>query len=378
MRIVVFDTYYRQFLSRLYAGTPALVSAAYEEQRGALLAKFFGTSDFYSRHLNELGWNAVDLIGNCVPLQLAWARENNLKINGHLLKVPHRFYRLPLVGPMLASMPGLLDVAIAQIRQAKPDILYVQDMSFFPSSVLRELKKDVRLIVGQIASPLPPREFVTNYDLILTSFPHFVDRLKAMGVASEYFRIGFEERVLGALGPVEKDIDVSFVGGISPHHGDALPLLEHLARETNIQFFGYGAGKLPAGSLIRSRHKGEVWGLDMYRALARSRITINRHIGVAESYANNMRLYEATGIGALLLTDRKKNLGELFVDQREIVTYESAGDAVDKIRQLLEDPAHIAAIAAAGQRRTLTEHTYKQRMAELAAILERFMKGHQR
>ena len=52
----------------------------------------------------------------------------------------------------------------------------------------------------------------------------------------------------------------------------------------------------------------EVWGLDMYRALARSKITINRHINVAENNANNMRLFEATGTGSLLITDRKDNL----------------------------------------------------------------------
>ena len=43
-----------------------------------------------------------------------------------------------------------------------------------------------------------------------------------------------------------------------------------------------------------------------------TRIVVNRHIDVAEGYANNMRLYEATGMGALLITDRGRNLGELF------------------------------------------------------------------
>jgi len=231
----------------------------------------------------------------------------------------------------------------------------------------------VRMIVGQIACPLPPESFLKGYDLILTSFPHFVPQLRALGVASEYFRIGFDTRVLEKLGDVPKDLDASFVGGISRHHGKAIPVLEYLARNTPMKFFGYGAASLDAGSPIRARHYGEVWGLDMYRAQARSRITLNRHINVAENNANNMRLYEATGVGALLLTDRKDNLGELFEIGKEVVTYSSAEEAAELIRYYLAHPEEAQAIARAGQARTLREHTYRHRMEELVPILERHL-----
>jgi spore maturation protein CgeB len=229
------------------------------------------------------------------------------------------------------------------------------------------------LIVGQIACPLPPEAFLKGYDLILTSFPHFVPRLRELGVASEYFRIGFDERILSLLGDVNKDIDFSFVGGISRHHGGAVPLLEFLTKKTDIRFFGYGANSLPVSSPIRQRHGGEVWGMDMYRSLARSRITLNRHINVAENYANNMRLYEATGVGAMLLTDRKDNLHELFEIGREVVAYSSKEEAVELVRHYLDHPDELAKIAKAGQARTLREHTYAQRMQELMPILKRNM-----
>ena len=59
----------------------------------------------------------------------------------------------------------------------------------------------------------------------------------------------------------------------------------------------------------------------MYRVLARSKIALNRHIDVAEDHANNMRLYEATGVGTFLITDAKRNLSELFEPGEEVVTY---------------------------------------------------------
>lgn len=373
MRIAIFDTYYARFLANLYRQNGGLRSASSGVQTEALLAAAFGTSDFYSRHLKALGWEAEDIIGNSVPLQSAWAREHSEPFSAWAMKLPHRTFRLPIIGPKLAALPGLMEVAVARIRAMQPDVLYVQDLSFFTPDALEEIHKHVRMIVGQIACPLPPEQFLSGYDLILTSFPHFVPRFQAMGIKSEYFRIGFDTRVLDILGPVEQDVPVSFVGGISRHHGKAIPLLEKLAEETPIQFFGYGARTLPKTSSIRKKHKGEVWGPQMYRALARSRITVNRHINVAENNANNMRLYEATGVGALLITDQKDNLGELFEVGKEVVAYSSPQECVDLINYYVAHPQEAATIAAAGQQRTLRDHTYRSRMTELSDILHRHL-----
>ncbi len=374
MKVAILDTYYPQFLKSFYAKHSGLQGRSSDEQTQALLNAVFGTSDFYSRHMKNMGVEVHDLIVNCVPLQKTWALENNVAFSSWALNLPHRTFRLPFIGAKLAALPGLMEVAVAQIRELKPDVLYCQDLSFFPGDVLKELKSHVKLIVGQIACPLPPESFLKGYDLILTSFPHFVPRLRAMGVPSEYFRIGFDTRVLDVLGNVEKDIGASFVGGISRHHGKAVPLLEYLAATTPIEFFGYGSKSLPRKSPIRKRHHGEVWGLDMYRALARSRITINRHINVAENNANNMRLFEATGVGTLLITDSKYNLSELFEVGKEVVSYSTPEEASELIRHYLSNPDEAAKIARAGQKRTLKDHTYENRMRELTPILEKYLK----
>lgn len=374
MKICIIDTYYARILAAHYARHPGLQNASYDDQHKSLIDGCYGTSDFYSRHLSALGCEVEDVIANSAALQRTWAREHDVAYSELALRVPPKFFRVPLVGNWLAGLPGLMDIALAQIRAARPDVLYCQDISFFPGPVLEKLKADVGLIVGQIAAPLPPDSFIRGYDLILTSFPHFVDRLREKGCASEYFRIGFDTRVLTLLGTVQKDIDASFVGGISRHHLKAVPLLDALAKSTGIEFFGYGAEQLPASSPIRQRHHGEVWGMDMYRALARSRITVNRHINVAENHANNMRLYEATGVGTALLTDKKDNLGDLFEIGKEILAYSSAAEAVEMIGYYRDHPDEADAIARAGQARTLRDHTYEQRMAELLPILKKHLR----
>lgn len=370
MKILIADTYHSGFINSIYQSNSTLSSADYQAQLRHFINLRFGTSDFYSKHLSNNGVSAEDLIVNIPHLQSAWADSHRIKYSKKLLEASAKLHRLPVVGNCLAKFPGLLHIAIEQIKEKKPDVFFCQDISFFPPTALKQIRKHVGLIVGQIACPLPRREIIKEYDLILTSFPHYVEKLKSLGVRTEYFRIGFDEVILSDLGVHEKDIPVSFVGGISRHHAEAVEMLECMAQETPIQFFGYGAERLSANSLIPARHKGEVWGLDMYRILARSKITINRHIDVAGDYANNMRLFEATGMGTLLITDNKKNIGDLFVPGKEIVVYSSKEEAVELTNFYISNPAEAEKIAKAGHIRTLKDHSYSERMLELLPILD--------
>ena len=375
MNVVILDSYYPRFLD---AAMPVATadSPDFDVLRARLLGLRFGTSDFYSRNLVALGHEAQDLIFNCEPLQRQWLSENAPPSRAATRWLTSALRRLPFGPKSPAPQPvPLLEIALEQIRRTRPDVLYVQDLNLLPPETIATLRNEghVGLVVGQIACPLPELRFVKAFDLILTSFPHYVDRFRSMGVASEYFRIGFDPIVLDELGLAERDLECTFIGGITPAHSGRLHFLEQLATRSDIQFFGYGADSLPSDSPIRARHHGEVWGMEMYRALARSRVTLNIHIDVAENYANNMRLYEATGSGALLLTDMKDNLGDLFKIDHEIVTYRNLDEAVEKIRHYTAHPEQAREIALAGQRRTLAEHTYASRMTELAGILEDYL-----
>jgi spore maturation protein CgeB len=162
-----------------------------------------------------------------------------------------------------------------------------------------------------------------------------------------------------------------FVGALSrTRHNTGNTLLERAARRVPIDFWGYRLAGWPPSSPVRTRYHGEAWGLDMYRVLYESRIALNRHIAAAAQFANNMRLFESTGVGTLLLTDEKENLPQLFEPGREVVTYRGEGELVERVEHFLEHEDERAAIARAGQERTLREHTYEQRMRELLEILQ--------
>jgi len=84
-----------------------------------------------------------------------------------------------------------------------------------------------------------------------------------------------------------------------------------------------------------------------------------------------MRLYEATGVGTLLITDWKANLNELFELGNEVLAYRSPEECSEFIQYYLEHDDERKAIAAAGLQRTLREHTYYHRMQELVEIVRK-------
>jgi hypothetical protein len=348
---------------------------SYTEQRRYLLDQYFGTADFYSWNLNKLGHEAEDIIANCEPLQRQWAQEHGLGLEREWTRVGIR-RRGRILLPMLRRSDRYVQTVLAaQVKRYKPDVLYVQNIGLLSSAFIREtLKPHARLVAGQHASPMPPVDRWREYDLILSSLLHQVEQFRQAGLKSEYLAIGFEPRVLDRLGPVEQRYSVVHVGGYSSGaHSPRMVLLEEVARHVPVDFWGYGAETLSARSPIMRRYHGEAWGLDMYRARAAGKITLTKHSAASGHYANNMTLFETTGIGRLLLTDHKSNLSELFESGKEVVSYTSPEDCVEKVRHYLEHDEERETIGRAGQQRTLREHTYYHRMQELTAIIKRYL-----
>ena len=373
MRVLVADTYYPAFLTTHYGSAPGLAEAGYHEHLRALLDRRFGTSDAYSRELRALGFEAADAILNCEPLQAAWAREHGLRLHEPLRRAAAV---MPTRAGAMARQALLHRIALAQVHGARPDVLYLQDLWFFTRRELDAIRRTGVFVVGQIASEAPPSERLRGFDLVVTSFPHYVERFRALGVASEYLAIAFDQTIADVVDvspEAERPHGAVFVGGLNPAvHPAGTALLERLCERVELEVWGYGRDRLPPSSPLLKRHRGEAWGIDMYRVLASSRVVVNRHIEAAEGHANNMRLFEATGAGAALVTDAAPNLSDLFEPGREVLAYADEDELVREIEQLLSDDAARVSIASAGQQRTLREHTYAARIGELAGILERY------
>lgn len=366
MQVMTVDTFYATFLRDFYTQHSNLAHRPYTEQWRTLMDQCFGTADFYSFNLKQLGHEATEVVANCEPLQRQWAKEQGIKVDGSKWRVGFRKRFIPWLE---RTRNWFYPVLIAQVKHYRPDVLHIQNMSGTSTAFLREIRPYVRLITGQIASPIPPKANFSEYDLVLSSFPHFVKTFRHEGLTSEYFNLGFEPRILAKLQKKPNNYSVVFVGGLSISHSERIQFLETVAASCPLDIWGYGIDSLNRKSSLHTKHHGKAWAVEMYNILSSSQIALNHHINVAENYANNMRLYEATGIGTLLITDHKDNLHTLFEPGKEVIAYRCAEECAELITYYLEHEEERETIAKAGQARTLREHTYFHRMQEFVDIV---------
>jgi hypothetical protein len=123
--------------------------------------------------------------------------------------------------------------------------------------------------------------------------------------------------------------------------------------------------------ILKELQRGLVFGKQMLSELARHAVGFNLHGGVAGAYAANVRMFEVTGAGSLLVTDAKRNMEELYVPGKEVLTYESPGDCVSKLKWAIDHPDEAADIARAGQQRTLKDHSVERRVELLWEIMKK-------
>lgn len=347
-KIILIDTVYPDYLASL---PPIPDGVAYSVELRRVLDRGFGTADFYSHYLRFLGWEAVDAVANYRELQMLWLRDNG----------------------KWTEFGNPQAVVLEQIEVFKPDVIFMQDLSFFGDAELESLRRKY-MLAGQCSCPMPPAERVSKFHLLFTSFPHYLERFKSMGVGAQYLPLAFDPRMIPE--ECERDIDISFVGGAlkNSHWTRGTNILEEVAHQFGGQFkwFGYGQTDRRLSPALRACWSGPAWGREMYAVYARSKIVINRHGEVAEGFANNLRMFESTGCGAMLLTEDAPNLTALF-PRDSVATYSGASDLCERIRIFLDRPERLGEIAVRGQAQTLAVHSYENRMEVVSDALERML-----
>lgn len=349
LRVSILATHSPGFVRWFYDRRPGLSERSYGEQLSALLAEGTSIAGPYADALAARGHKVAVHFAGCPPLSRARDREHGVVRKG--------------------GYDAETAAHVEHVESFSPDVLLVLDMNWRDAQHYRRMRHNASMIVGQSAYPLHPGFDYGGYDLVVSSLPHYVDMFRSLGVASELLPLGFDDRALADLRAQPRVHDGAFVGSFTHYHGAASALLEALAHTGQVEFWGEGIEALPRSSAVRAWARGEAWGLEALRIYARARIVVNRHIDLAGDHANNLRMYEATGAGAMLLTDAKSDLARYFEPGVELVAYRNVNECIELLQRYLADADARASIAAAGQQRTLRDHTIPTRMAQLEAIL---------
>lgn len=395
LRLLRFSFPYQEYVSAFYRSRPGLELQSYSQQASALNEDFAaGVADSLTAALRPLGYETRDYALSVEPLQKAWARKH---------AIPYR------------ETNWELDIAREQVLRFRPEVLMVNPYAV-PAEWIRLVRAEcpsIRCLVARHSSPRPDLSLFQLCDLVVSGDTDQVAELRNSDVNAIHLHHAFDARVLRRLpSQVEPAQRVLFTGTINRHEGFHLyrtEILRHIVSsgiptelriplDTSFKTMGKGRAKrllwdfsrvllrmgIPHDKLfrfrlfasisgmtgrppaqlerdLRRRVQPPVFGLDMYRALQSRAVILNVHGDVSATQANNLRLWEAPGVGTCLLTDHKENLHNLYEIDEEVVTYSSAEDCADRARWLIDHPKERDEIARAGQARVLREHTYEHR-----------------
>jgi Glycosyl transferases group 1 len=302
--------------------------------------------------------------GNDEVMQRQWARENGLSAK--------------------SSLDGIL---LAQIEQHRTEILYNLDPVRFASSFVRRLPGCVRKTLCWRAAPSRQAD-LTAYGAVLGNFPSILESWRRKGCRAEWFAPAIDP-VMDAYGHGERPIDVLFVGGYSRHHRKRAAILEAVARLAGEFKVVYHLDRSrlcrlaesPLGQLlplarhrrppaIRKIAREPVFGRDYYEVLSTAKIVLNGAIDMAGHDRGNMRCFEATGCGALLLSD-DGNYPEGMRSEETMLTYDGKAACLGQIVRCLKDWSTVRGIAEQGRRRIGEAYSKERQWSLFDAIVAR-------
>lgn len=320
-------------------------------------------SDFYTYNLKKLGWEAEEFFMN--DYYIDKVADELFGANKSIRSLKER-----IKNKFKPSENRWKKIVIsAYIESYKPDIILVREVIGMQSDFWKPFGKKA-LLAARLASPIPNRWYPRDFDLILTSTEAYKVFFNLNGVKSYINPNGFDRRILNELTNGEKKYGVTFVGGLGDRYwARRTKCIEYFAGEVDFKWWGYKGNKYGKDHPLNLTWQGITSGIDMLQIYKQSRIVFNDYGEVADGMGVNQRLFEALGVGSMLLTRSAENLKRNF-PEGIFVTFDNEKDCLEKINYYLKNETEREEIAKKGQEFILSNFTYDKLMIDLERILK--------
>lgn len=376
MRVFKASSYDHKVLAAMFGNGRTPLREDYASNLSGLMGEVFVGTDFWSRAMPEASeLELMEVVFNCKPLQHQWAAEMSFVAD---------------------ETEWERSILCEQVRRFDPEVVIFHDQEYldadFQAEVLRHCRPRLVVAWDGIARCDPGR--FAHCHLVLTNFPFVRDFYRSSGMRSEVLPYSFHADIAERVGVLDRIYPLTFAGSLvvrSDLHVRRLRLVGELAKRFPLTVRATGSilqwkwteraqrrrlrhlrwGEAMDVHRLGRANLGAVHGLPMYRFFGESLVTFNVHIDNARNVASNMRLFEASGMGACLLTDGADGMQDYFEPDKEVVLYETPAEAVEKGRWLLDNPEKARDIGEAGFQRTLRDHTFEKRIP----LLESFLRG---
>lgn len=326
------------------------------------LADRYGTLHFLKPVLDR-AQDAFFTNGDDEVAQRAWARENGLQ-----------------------KQVDLDEILLAQIESHRTEVLYNLDPVRYGSAFLQRLPGSVKRTIAWRAAPSGRADFGA-YDLLVCNFPSLLEDYRAKGWRADYFFPAHDPEMEAYAANDDRPIDILFVGGYSRHHSNRVALLEAVARmrETHSVVYHLERSRLTTlaetplgwvGPMARHRRPAEIravcrpaiFGRELYAALSRAKIVLNGAVDMAGRDRGNMRCWEATGCGAMLVSD-EGDYPAGFENKVNMRNYSSSEDAVAIIKNAFAEPEKLKRIVSAGNLMVKQRYSKERQWDAFQALL---------
>jgi spore maturation protein CgeB len=357
-RIVQLESVYKSFFESFLEKTPSWFSYSYKQALETLFDSGWSSGQNVVPYMPASKWETFYIVPTLESLQKKWARQQ--------------------IG---SDDVSLAEILFLQLDAIKPDIVYLSDLNCVDIGFFSQLNK-VPLVTGWCATE--PNEAFNwrSLDLLLSGIGSIRQRTLDLGVRrAEKFMSGAPSfrNVNGGGFCGRKDLCFSGSFSRTLHHeraknfaklGEAIP-------EYRLDIYTESQPQVLLGQ-PNIRLLPAVYASDVVCTYSDYKIVLDGRadFGLGEAQysreTSNMRIFEATKAGSMLLTEHCENLDEYFEIGVEIETYSSVDELREKCRYYLRDDNELKRenIARNGQLRTLSEHSIESRALWFEKIIE--------
>lgn len=361
LRICKFTTTFSRYLAYFYSHNPVPPNAAYAE----LLAQF--ENDYYAE--NGLWRKYMDLHPEIIfdefyidnpHLQHQWAKEHQVHIGEHWQRA----------------------IVEAQIALFEPEVIYEDDQVVFNPAFRAEMKSKypfIKTIVAWDGFTGSSMDSFEHCDIILTCVQSILEKHAALKRNVILIPFGFDVQKIESRHQSQRTNQILFIGNLYPFHQKRLEILYALAKRYDVSFYignfdrsiswikivnllrQFPLRNIPKALYLYKNNKGAIYGKAMLDLYFRSTIALNVH-GDQNQEVGNMRLIEAAGCGACVVTDYFPNVQDYFEQDSEIVCFRNKEEALKKVDHLIKNKDNAESIGSKAQQKVIQRYSFAHRV----------------
>ncbi|MCP3930710.1 MAG: glycosyltransferase [Bacteroidetes bacterium] len=287
-------------------------------------------------------------------------------------------------------------ILFAQIEDFKPDVFYnCSPIRFEADEVKSQINPNI-IKICWFASPETKHIDFSVYKSRLTNVPLDIKTIKEVGFRNDLFQPAHDPVMDDYAKNEHRDTDIFFYGqyhsSFFKKRNELIDSLIDFKLKSNYRidlalqyslkkkyFYPFSRPtrfkKLFGGKIVnpsadvRNNSIVPLYGLDLYKKIASSKVVFNAAVDFSGKYKVNMRNFETMGLGAHLLSDEGV-YPESFKVGENLTTYSDFNDFKKKAKYLVENASERMAVANAGYemiKKKYSKQKQWQRFQEIVA-----------